>query len=108
MLQGIPGIICMFLIDHDGKLLYQNGRFDISPDELGAQIAVNLSAIRHAGNLLQQELSTVLVEYNKMKIYHIKIGAQYFLILLMKIKDSYFGEVRIRLNKAIAEIQKKL
>jgi len=107
-LHGIPGIISVLMIDQDGKLLYKNGRFDISPHELGAGIAVNLSAIKIAGNLLKQEMNTVLAEFNKMKIYQIQIGDQYFLILLLKIKDIYFGEVRLKINKAADEIHNKI
>ena len=72
MLQGIPGVIGVLMIDQDGKLLYKNGRFDTSPQELGAGIAVNLSAITIVGKLLNQEMSTVLTEFNKLKIYQIQ------------------------------------
>jgi len=104
LLQGIPGIISVLMIDHDGNLVYKNGRFDVSPNELGARIAVNLSAIKVAGQLFEQDMNTVLTEFNKMKIYQIQIGSQYFLILLLKIKDIYFGEVRIKINKIVEKI----
>jgi predicted regulator of Ras-like GTPase activity (Roadblock/LC7/MglB family) len=104
LLQGIPGIISLLMIDHDGNIVYKNGRFDVSPNELGARIAVNLSAIKAAGQLFKQDMNTVLTEFNKMKIYQIQIGTQYFLILLLKIKDTYFGEVRIKINKVVEKI----
>ncbi|MFX0133304.1 MAG: roadblock/LC7 domain-containing protein [Candidatus Hodarchaeota archaeon] len=108
MLQGIPGIICVLMIDQDGNLFYKNGRFDVLPNELGAAIAVNLSVIKMAGKLLKQEMNTVLTEFNKMKIYQIQIGTQYFLILLLKIKDNYFGEVRIKINKVVEKIHENI
>lgn len=105
-LQSIPGIIGILMIDEDGNLIYQNGRFDVSPRELGAKIAVSRSAIKIAGELLNQEVVNVLTEYSTMKIYQVQIERQYFLILLMKINDIYFGEVRNKLNEAAKDIYK--
>lgn len=105
-LQSIPGVIGVLVIDQDGKLFYQNGRFDVSPKELGAAVAVGTSAIKITGELLKQETNSVLTEYNKMKIYQMPIGREYFLVLLLKIKDMYFGEVRNKIDKISETIYK--
>jgi len=108
MLQGIPGVISVLLINQDGKLIYKNGRFDTSPEELAAGMAVNLAVITIVGKSLSQEMNTVLAEFNKMKIYQIQLTGKYFLVLFLKIKDVYFGEVRFKINKVVEEINNKI
>ena len=104
ILNDVPGIIGIIIINHDGIPIYFNGRFDISLNKLSAYLAVCCAILDQAGKLFQQEIYTILTEYDKLKLYQIKITSQYSLIIMFKINNAYLGEIRRRISKAVEEL----
>lgn len=107
-LKKVPGIIGLILIDLDGMPIYVNGRFDISISKLSATAATCFACAVQIGKKIDQSLTTILAEYESIKIYQLglNIGAQ--LIIFTKTKESQFGMLKIEANKTMAEISQSI
>ena len=108
VLNGVPGVIGMIIINQDGIPIYFNGRFDVPLNKLSGYLAVCCETLKQAGELLGQEINTILTEYNNLKLYQVKISSQYTLIIFFKIKDAYLGEIRRKIGKAVEELTSHL
>jgi predicted regulator of Ras-like GTPase activity (Roadblock/LC7/MglB family) len=101
ILRKIPGVIGVVLTDADGTPVYANGRFDCPLLEFCAWCAVSHQGCVAVGKPLNQTLSSIIIEFNKLKIYHVSIAEKGQLIILTKIQESQFGMLKIAVQNAI-------
>lgn len=102
LLTNIPGVVGAILIDSDGIPISLSGRFDLPPDELGALLAACFGSYAQLGNDLGQELSTIITEYNNLKLY--QIGMARGALVIIASKESYLGMIRIEARRAIGQL----
>lgn len=101
ILRKVPGVIGVVLADAEGNPVYANGRFDSPLHEFCAACSVSHQALVAVGNLFTSGLSTIIIEFEKMKIYHVSIAEKGQLIILAKIQESQFGMLKIAVENAI-------
>jgi len=102
ILKKVPGVIGVVLADMDGTPIYTNGRFDIAPTRLCALSAVCQGCNLEIGKSLGQALSSIMAEFETIKIYHLRIGENGQLVILSKTKDAQFGLLKIEASRAIS------
>ena len=106
-LSGIPGIIGIMIINKDGKPVYINGCYDLHPELFGSKIAICNTILKIIGNVHKQKVNSILTEYDQLRLYQIEFVDDHYLIVLLKIKTMYFGEVRNKIHNALEEITKE-
>lgn len=99
LLTNVPGVVGAILIDIDGIPISVSGRFDLPPDELGALLAACFGSYAQLGNDLGQELSTIITEYNDLKLY--QIGMARGALVIIASKQAYLGMIRLEAKRAI-------
>ena len=102
LLTNVPGVVGAILIDIDGIPISISGRFDLPPDELGALLAACFGSYAQLGNDLGQELSTIITEYNDLKLYH--IGMDRGGLVIVASKEAYLGMIRLEAKRAIEQL----
>lgn len=106
ILRKVPGVIGVVLADADGQPLYANGRFDSPLKKFIALCTVAHEGCVAIGKPFNETLASIIVEYNKMKIYHVSIAEKGQLIILVKTQESQFGMLKIEIQNAIETFQK--
>lgn len=102
LLTNVPGVVGAILIDIDGIPISVSGRFDLPPDELGALLAACFGSYAQLGNDLGQDLSTVITEYNDLKLY--QIGMARGILVIIAAKEAYLGMIRLEARRAIGRL----
>ena len=106
LLANIPGVVGAILIDIDGIPISLSGRFELPPDELGALLAACFGSYVQLGNDLGQELTTIITEYNDLKLYH--IGMDRGGLIIVASKDAYLGMIRLEAKRTIEHLSKMM
>ena len=102
VLANVPGVIGVILIDIDGIPISISGRFDLPPEELGAFLAACFSTYVQLGADLGQDLSTIITEYNNLKLY--QLGMPRGGLIIVASKEAYLGMIRLEGKRAIEKL----
>ena len=102
LLTNVPGVVGTILLDIDGIPISLSGRFDLPPEELGALLAACFGSYVQLGNDLGQELSTIITEYNDLKLY--QIGMARGALVIIASKEAYLGMIRMEAKRAIGQL----
>lgn len=108
ILKNAPGVVGVILIDFDGTPIYMNGRFDISPANLGSFSTVSHACMTQIGNQIGQALGIIIARYESKSIHHFELSGGFQLIILTKTKESQFGMLKIEAAKAIADFSRSI
>jgi len=102
ILTNVPGVVGAILIDIDGIPMAISGRFELPPEELGAFLAACFSTYVQLGGDLGQKLSTIITEYNDLKLY--QLGMPRGGLIIVASKEAYLGMIRLEGKRAIEKL----
>lgn len=99
IIQRVPGVVGVILIDIDGIPIEVAGRFDMNQEDLGALLATCYRSYEQVGHDLGQPLKSIIVEYNDLKLCQTSMPRG--LLTIVAGKDSYLGMIRLEAKRAI-------
>lgn len=99
IIQRVPGVVGVILIDIDGIPIEVAGRFDMNQEDLGALLATCYRSYEQVGHDLRQPLKSIIVEYNDLKLCQTSMPRG--LLTIVAGKDSYLGMIRLEAKRAI-------
>jgi predicted regulator of Ras-like GTPase activity (Roadblock/LC7/MglB family) len=99
IIQRVPGVAGVILIDIDGIPIEIAGRFDMNQEDLGALLATCYRSYETVGRDLGQPLRSIIVEYNDLKLCQTSMPRG--LLTILAGKDSYLGMIRLEAKRAI-------
>jgi len=99
IIQRVPGVVGVILIDIDGIPVEVAGRFDMNQEDLGALLATCYRSYEQVGHDMGQPLRSIIVEYNDLKLCQSSMPRG--LLTIVAGKDSYLGMIRLEAKRAI-------
>ena len=99
IIQRVPGVVGVILIDIDGIPIEVAGRFDMNQEDLGALLATCYRSYEQVGHDMGQPLRSIIVEYNDLKLCQSSMPRG--LLTIVAGKDSYLGMIRLEAKRAI-------
>jgi len=99
IIQRVPGVVGVILIDIDGIPIEVAGRFDMNQEDLGALLATCYRSYEQVGADMGQPLRAIIVEYNDLKLCQTSMPRG--LLTIVAGKDSYLGMIRLEAKRAI-------
>lgn len=104
ILERVPGVIGVILIDIDGIPIEIAGNFEMKPEDLGALLAACYNSYAQVGLELGRNLENIIVEYGDLKLCQSSMPRG--LLTIVAGKDSYLGMIRLEAKRAIEIITK--
>ncbi|OGD09096.1 MAG: hypothetical protein A2Y86_02440 [Candidatus Aminicenantes bacterium RBG_13_62_12] len=102
ILQRLPEVKGLILLDIDGIPLEIGGKFDMKPEDLGALLAACYNSYAQVGLELGQSLDMIIVELGDLKLC--QSGMPRGLLTIIATKESYLGLIRLEAKRAIEKI----
>ncbi len=106
IIQRVPGVVGVILIDIDGIPVEVAGRFDMNQEDLGALLATCYRSYEQVGHDMGQPLRSIIVEYNDLKLCQSSMPRG--LLTIVAGKDSYLGMIRLEAKRAIEYLAKNM
>jgi len=106
IIQRVPGVVGVILIDIDGIPVEVAGRFDMNQEDLGALLATCYRSYEQVGHNMGQPLRSIIVEYNDLKLCQSSMPRG--LLTIVAGKDSYLGMIRLEAKRAIEYLAKNM
>jgi|GEM_PF-1412027 len=104
ILNRVPGVIGVILIDIDGIPIEVAGKFDMKAEDLGALLAACYNSYAQVGMELGQSLDSIIVEYGDLKLCQSSMPRG--LLTIVAGKESFLGMIRLEAKRAIEIITK--
>ena len=104
ILNRVPGVIGIILIDIDGIPIEVAGKFDMKAEDLGALLAACYNSYAQVGMELGQSLDSIIVEYGDLKLCQSSMPRG--LLTIVAGKESFLGMIRLEAKRAIEIITK--
>lgn len=108
LLKNVPGVIAVMLTDIDGVPIYTNGRFDILPNRLSAFTTISYHCGIANGELLGENLKSIVADYSGFKIYGLNIGNAVQIVIISKAKESQAGWLHLAISDMITSFTQLL
>ncbi len=102
IIQRVPGVVGVLLIDIDGIPIEIVGDFSMNKEDLGAILATCYNSYAQVGTELGQGLESILVEFGNLKLC--QNGMPRGLLTIIARKDSTMGMIRLEAKRAIERI----
>lgn len=99
IIQRVPGVAGVILIDIDGIPVEIAGKFDMNQEDLGALLATCFRSYEQVGRDLGQPLRSIIVEFDDLKLCQTSMPRG--LLTILAGKDSYLGMIRLEAKRAI-------
>lgn len=101
MLDQVPGIVAVVLIDGDGIPVAWAGEFGMSPDSLGATLAASYTCYAALGEDLGQfHTDSLMVEYDDLKLVQHRMPRGTLAIVAEK--SAPLGLIRMEAKRSIS------
>jgi predicted regulator of Ras-like GTPase activity (Roadblock/LC7/MglB family) len=101
MVDEVPGIVGVVLIDGDGIPIAWAGEFGMSPDCLGATLAASYTCYASLGeDLGQYYTDNLMVEYNELKLVQHRMPRG--TIAIVAEKSAPLGVIRMEAKRSIS------
>lgn len=102
IMERVPGVVGVILIDIDGLPIEIVGHFDMKPEDIGALLAACYNSYAQVGIELGQSMKSIIVEYKDLKLCQSSMPRG--LLTIMTRKDSYLGLIRLEAKQTIEAI----
>jgi len=106
IIQRVPGVVGVILIDIDGIPIEIAGHFDMNQEDMGALLATCYRSYEQVGTDLSQPLKSIIVEYEDLKLCQTSMPRG--LLTILAGKDSYLGMIRLEAKRAIEALAQNM
>jgi len=106
IIQRVPGVVGVILIDIDGIPIEIAGHFDMNQEDMGALLATCYRSYEQVGTDLSQPLKSIIVEYEDLKLCQTSMPRG--LLTILAGKDSYLGMIRLEAKRAIEALAQSM
>ncbi len=105
MLDVVPDIEAVILLDVDGIPLALAGTFYLQPDELGAMLAAAYQSYNIIGqDMGQNDIEQITVNYEDLKL--LQFGMTRSSLTIIVVADASLAVIRLEAKRAISQIKK--
>jgi predicted regulator of Ras-like GTPase activity (Roadblock/LC7/MglB family) len=102
ILSRVRGSVAVILIDSDGIPIEVSGECSLPPEDLGALLSACYASYLEVGKDLGQEISSIMVEYNNLKLYQMSMPRGGLIIIADT--SAYLGMIRLEGQQAIGKL----